>query len=103
MLPTGDHLARMGKVEASNCLYSTAHLSTCSYRLMTCMSMSSYLPGITADELVALKFKVSESLELPLVLLLSSCPSYIGQMGRNAGLEVCRAELLAKLVLLRDT
>ena len=116
LLPTRDRLARMGKVQCSNCLHcddipdSTSHLLTCSYnsevstRLMNCMT--SYLPDITTDDLVVLKFRVTESLELPLVWLISSCLSYIWdqrQLGRIPRLEACRAELLAKLMLLRDT
>ena len=116
ILPTRDRLARMKKIQTSNCLYcddvpdSTAHLLTCnlssevSERLLACIA--SYCPGITPQDIVLLNIEVSESLELPLVWLMSSCMCIIWEqrvLGKIARLEVCRAELLAKLMLLRDT
>ena len=116
ILPTRDRLARMKKIQTSNYLYyedvpdSTAHLLTCnlssevSERLLACIA--SYCPGITPQDIVLLNIEVSESLDLPLVWLMSSCMCIIWEqrvLGKIARLEVCRAELLAKLMLLRDT
>ena len=116
ILPTRDRLARMRKIPTSNCLHcedipdSTAHLLTCnlskevSDRLLACIT--SYCPGITPQDIVLLNIQVSESLELPLVWLMSASMCYIWEqrvLGKVASLEVCRAELLAKLMLLRDT
>ena len=116
LLPTRDRLARMRKIQSSSCLYcdeiadSTAHLLTCSHssevsdRLMNCLT--SYFPNISPEEIVILNIPVTESLELPVVWLLSTCMGYIWEqrvMGKMARLDICRAELLAKLMLLRNT
>ena len=116
LLPTRDRLARMRKVQSSSCIHcdgvtdSTEHLLTCtnstevSSRLLNCLS--SYFPNITPKNIVILDIPVSESLELPIIWLVSSCMSFIWEqrvMGKVARLEQCRAELFAKLMLLRDT
>ena len=116
LLPTRDRLERLGKVQSSSCLYcegipdSTEHLLTCSYssevtiRLQNCLS--TYLPLITPADVVRLNLPVSESLELPLTWLVSSCLTYVWDQrvaGKSARLDVCRAELFSKLMLLRDT
>ena len=49
---------------------------------------------------------VTESMQLPVAWLLATCLSYIWDQvvaGKMARLDTCRAELLAKLMLLRDT
>ena len=116
LLPTRDRLARMGKVLSSNCLHcdgipdSTAHLLTCSHssevstRLQQCIT--SYLPNCSPEDIVLLRIPVAESLELPIVWLVAICMNYIWEqrvMGKEARLDQCRAELLARLMLLRDT
>ena len=116
LLPTRDRLARMGKVQDSSCLYcgeadSTVHLLSCTLsaevapRLLQCIS--THVPGITPADIVILNFPpLSESVELPVVWMVVSCLTYIWEqrvMGRVATLEACRAELWAKLMLLRDT
>ena len=116
LLPTRDRLARMGKAQSSNCLHcdgvsdSTEHLLTCgqsrevSTRLMNCLT--SYFPNISPADVVILNIPATESLELPAVWLVSTCLGYIWDqrvMGKMARLDICRAELLAKLLLLRDT
>ena len=115
LLPTRDRLARMGKAQSSNCLHcdgvsdSTEHLLTCSQsrevstRLMNCLT--SYFPNISPADVVILNIPATESLELPAVWLVSTCFGYIWDqrvMGKMARLDICRAELLAKLLLLRD-
>ena len=68
--------------------------------------VSSYLPTVTPVDLVHFNFPVSESLELPIAWLASTCMGYIWDQrvqGKQARLEPCRAELLAKVRLLRDT
>ena len=116
LLPTRDRLARMGKVQSSICLHcdgipdSTVHLITCSYssevtsRLQNCLA--SYLPGTTPQDITRLNLAVPDSLRLPLTWLVSSCLLYVWEQrssGKAARLDVCRAELLSKLMLLRDT
>ena len=116
LLPTRDRLARIGKVQSSNCIFcdgipdSTEHLLTCSHssevsiRLITCLT--SYFPAISTADIVMLNIPVTESMELPVVWLVSICLGLIWDqrvLGKIARLEHCRAELLAKLMLLRDT
>ena len=116
LLPTRDRLARIGKIGSSNCLYcpelpdSTTHLLACtlssevSTPLVNCLS--SYSPNITHEDIVLLNIQTTESLELPLAWLVSTCVSFIWEQrvqGKQARLETCRAELLAKMMLLRDT
>ena len=116
LLPTRERLTRLGKVQSSTCLYcegitdSTEHLLTCSHslevteRLQNCIN--TYLPLTTPADVVRLNLPVSESLELPLTWLVSSCLSFVWDQrvaGKIARLDVCRAELQSKLMLLRDT
>ena len=72
--------------------------------LVNCLS--SYFPTITHEDIVLLNIQTTESLELPLAWLVSTCISFIWEQrvqGKQARLETCRAELLAKVMLLRDT
>ena len=116
LLPTRDRLARIGKTQSSNCLHcygvpdSTAHLLTCSHssevsnRLL--QYITSILPTTTPSDIVLLNIPVTESLELPAVWLVATCMTYIWEqrvLGKKARLDQCRAEILAKLMLLRDT
>ena len=116
LLPTRDRLARMGKVQDNNCVHcgeadSTVHLLSCSLsgqvapRLLQCLT--NHVPGITPTDIVLLRFPpLSQSVELPVVWLVISCLTFIWDqrvLGRVANLESCRAELLAKLMLLSDT
>ena len=116
ILPTRDRLARIGKVQSSNCQYcdqipdSTVHLLTCNYstevttRLQNCLA--TYLPGITPQDITRLHLPVSESLQLSLTWLISTCLMYVWEQriaGKAARLDVCRAELFSRLMLLRDT
>ena len=64
------------------------------------------LPAITPANIVIMNLPVTESMELPIAWLLTTCLSYIWDQrvaGKMARLDTCRAELLAKLMLLRDT
>ena len=116
ILPTRDRLARIGKIMSSSCLHcegmtdSTDHILACTLSaevanpLWNCIS--SYFPTVTPVDLVHFNFPVSESLELPIAWLVSTCMGYIWDQrvqGKQARLEPCRAELLAKVRLLRDT
>ena len=116
LLPTRDRLARIGKIASSNCLHcqdvpdSTAHLLACtlcsevSNPLVNCLS--SYFPNITLDDIVHFNIPATESLELPMAWLVSTCIGYIWEQrvqGKQARLDTCRAELLAKVMMLRDT
>ena len=116
ILPTRERLARIGKVQSSLCLYcdgqldSTAHLLACtrhaevSTPFLSCLR--TYCPDITTEDIVILNIQCSESLELPLAWLVSTCLIIIWEAkstGKCARLDSCRAELLAKVRLLRST
>ena len=116
LLPTRERLARLGRIQSSDCLYcegvmdSTAHLLACTLsrevteRLQNCIS--SYLPHSTPNDIVRLNLPVSDSLELPLTWLVSTCLSHVWDQrsaGKISRLDICRAELFSKLMLLRDT
>ena len=63
--------------------------------------LTTHFPAITPPNI-----PVTESMELPVAWLLATCLSYIWDqvvVGKMARLDTCRAELLAKLMLLRDT
>ena len=104
LLPTRERLHRIGKIQSSSCLYcndipdTTAHLLSCtlssqvSTSLVNCLR--NYQPAITFEEITLLKIPVSESLELPLSWLTSTCLSYIWEkrvQGKQAMLDECRA------------
>ena len=115
ILPTRDRLSRIGKIASSSCLYcegisdSTAHLLSCtlsaevSTPLWTCLR--SYFPDVSPIDIVHFNIPVSESLELPISWLVSTCMNFIWDQrvqGEEARFVTCRAELLAKVRLLTD-
>ena len=116
LLPTRDNLARLRKVIPSDCLYcegtsdTPAHLLSCtmsnqvSSPLTRCIR--TYFPNIPPEDIVILKIPTTESLDLPISWLLASCLGYIWQervLDKQANLEVCRAELLGSLAVLKST
>ena len=116
LLPTRDRLARIGKVQSSSCIYcpgvvdSTAHLLTCSLSsevsnpLLQCLS--SYFPTVSPLDITVLNISTTESLELPVVWLISTCLGYIWEervLGKKAKLSNFRADMVARLRLLKDT
>ena len=115
ILPTRDRLARLRKVNSSDCLYceetsdTPAHLLSCimssqvSSPLLRCIR--TYFPNIPPEDIVILNIPTTESLDLPMSWLLASCLDYIWQqrvLGKQAKLEVCRAELLGSLEVLKS-
>ena len=116
LLPTRDRLARLRKVSSSDCLYcegtpdTPVHLLACtmssqvSSPLLRCIR--AYFPNIPPEDIVIMKIPTTESMDLPLSWLLASCLGYIWQervLGKQAKLEVCRAELLGSLEVLKST
>ena len=68
--------------------------------------LTSYFPGTTPADVLRLNFDVTESVEMPTVWLVSTCLAYVWEqrvLGKVARLDTCRAELFAKVMLLRDT
>ena len=61
---------------------------------------------MAAGDLTTLNFNTTEAMELPATWLIATCLGYVWQermAGRIARLIACRAELLAKLALLKST
>ena len=107
LLPTRERLQRMRKVNSSDCIHcqgivdTTEHLLTCSKSihvsspLLACIR--NYFPNIAVQDIVILNIPTQESLDLPISWLLASCLGYIWKervQGKQASLQVCRAELL---------
>ena len=116
LLPTRERLARLGKAQTSACQYcdcgnaNTVHLLLCplgaevTQPLLRCLASNS--ENSNPLDLVLLNISTSESLQLPLVWLLSTCLKYIWEersAGRTARLVNCRAELKARLLVLKHT
>ena len=116
LLPTRARLARLGKIQTDACLHcngepdTTAHLLTCTFSLevsnplLNCLR--SYIDNITPEDIVVFNIPVQESLELPVAWLVSTCLGSVWSdrmSGKPASLVACRAELMAKVNLLKDT
>ena len=64
------------------------------------------MPNISTNDIVSLKVPVQESLELPVAWLIASCLGHIWQervQGKQAAIEVCKANLTSNLTVLRST
>ena len=109
-------LARVGKVQSPACTFceaqedNLAHLLTCiqgsevTYPLVRCLAEQD--GNISPQNLVLLNISVSESMELPVVWLLSTCLMMVWEervAGRIARLNPCKAELEARLIVLKHT
>ena len=116
LLPTRERLARVGKVQSPACTFceaqedNLAHLLTCiqgsevTYPLVRCLAEQD--GNISPQNLVLLNISVSESMELPVVWLLSTCLMMVWEervAGRIARLNPCKAELEARLIVLKHT
>ena len=116
LLPNRDRLARIGKVDSSTSTFcnafpdTTAHLLTCTQSsevggpLLQCLA--SYTPRITPEDIVLLNFPSSESQDLPFAWIISTSLNFIwGErvLGKQARLDVYRAEMVGKLNMLKST
>ena len=116
LLPNRERLARIGKAETSTCTFcnaapdTTAHLLTCTQSaevggpLLQCLA--SFHPRITSEDIVLFNFPSSESQDLPLAWIVSTSLNFIWEermLGRQARLDVYRAEMMAKLNMLKGT
>ena len=108
LLPTRERLARLGKVQSPSCLFceaeedNTSHLLSCpqglavSAPLLRCLAV--HVPNITPQNIILMTIPSTESMELPLIWLVSSCLMMIWeerQAGWVAYLVRCQAELQA--------
>ena len=116
ILPTRERLHRCGKAPSPACLFCDVQVDTLDH-VLACpqseevatpllASLSSQVDHLTVQDIMVLNIKTTESWELPAAWLLSVCLTYIWEQrmsGKPAKLEACRAELLAKIALLRCT
>ena len=91
LLPTRERLARVGKAPSAVCTFcqdpddNTAHLMTCTQGaeittpLRRCLE--DHTDIMSSQDAVLLNFTTTESMELPLVWLLSSCLMLVGLQG----------------------
>ena len=116
LLPTRERLSRIGKVPSPACSFcsapedNTAHLLTCTQGsavtspLLICLSDHS--EDATPDNVVLLNLPTSESMELPVAWVVSTCLIMVWEdrvAGRVARLATCQAELKARLLVLKHT
>ena len=86
------------------------HLVTCQYSTAVTTPLLQFLisqdSSISPGDIITLNIKTTESMELPAVWLISTCLILVWEeriLGRRASLETCRAELKAKVELLKCT
>ena len=116
LLPTKERLHRSGKTPSPSCIFCNApqdtleHLLTCPHStevtapLLACLA--SQVDNLTPQDIIHLNIHTPESWELPAVWLVSTCLMFVWEerlAGRRARLDNCRAELLARIALLRST
>ena len=116
LLPTKERLARIGKVASPACIFcqahedNTLHLLSCTQGsevtspLLRCLA--DHVSNFTHQNLILLNISLSESMELPVTWLLSTCLMMVWEeraAGRTARLTTCQAELQARLIVLKHT
>ena len=116
LLPTRERLARIGKVQSPHCTFcsapedNTAHLLSCTQAtavtspLLRCLTDHSEYA--TPENVVLLNIATSESMELPVAWLVSTCLMMVWEdrvAGKVARLSTCQAELQARLLVLKHT
>ena len=116
LLPTRERLHRTRKSPTPSCSFCNdpediaEHLFSCPQSiavtnpLLDCLS--SQVDNLTCKEIIQMNIKTSESWEHPAAWLVSTCLKYVWEermSGKVARLDVCRAELLARVALLKKT
>ena len=116
LLPTRERLHRLGKIPSPSCRFcnheqdTTEHLLSCPISsevvtpLVSCLS--SQTNNLTNEDIILSSIHTSESWELPAMWLTSTCLSLLWEdrvKGISTSIGRLRAELLAKVALLRDT
>ena len=116
LLPTRERLHRTRKSPIPACSFCNEpedileHLFSCPQSTdvtnppFSCLS--SQVDILTFRDVIQMNIETTESWEHPAAWLISTCLKYVWeerQSGRRARLEMCRAELLARLALLRCT
>ena len=117
ILPTRQRLARLGKAQSPLCTLCEDQVDTLAHHLLTCPQtsevssplmrcLSSYWDNITPEQVILLDMTCTESQELPVVWLISTCLKLIWEertAGRRPRLAHCQAELKARLLILKHT
>ena len=116
LLPTRERLHRIGKSPSPLCSFCNGqddtpdHLFSCPQSmeittpLLACLS--SQTENLTPKDVTEMRFKTSESWELPAAWLVSTCLGMVWDdrlAGRATTLISCRADILARVALLRRT
>ena len=113
LLPTRERLARIGKINSSDCLHCplpTTHLLSCQLStevatpLLACLR--SFHPNVSSEDITIFNIETPEPMLLPIAWLISTCLAYIWEernKGKPALLSGLKAVLLSKINLLRDT
>ena len=116
LLPNRERLTRVGKIQSAACTFclhpedDTAHLFSCTQGaeittpLLRCLS--DHAGMITPQNVAMLNLTTAESMELPVVWLVSTCMMMVWEdrvAGRTARLVNCQAELEARLLILKHT
>ena len=116
LIPTKERQHRCGKVATPSCSFcndpedNLEHIFSCHQRneLTNPLfnSISCQVDGLTTKDIIVMNIRPSESWELPAAWLVATCLEIVW-MDRKAGnisrLETGRAELLARIALLRST
>ena len=116
LLPTQERLARLGKKPSPACTFcaaqvdNNAHLLTCPQGLEVTGPLTRFLQAhvesATPENIVILNLPTSDSLELPVAWLVSSCLMMVWQdrlANKVSRLTSCQAELQARLLVLKHT
>ena len=117
LLVTRERLHRLRKAPTPYCthcpgemvddrihLFHCIHTKEVTSRLLS--AVTSYLPAVTASDIINLSLPVTESLELPLTWIVSVCLSFAWEervAGRTACHTIAKAEMMARIAILKET
>ena len=114
LLPTRERLFRIGRVQSPSCFFcnhqddTLIHLLSCQQAtevttpLLACIQSQDR--SVTPVDIISLNIVTSEAMELPIAWLIATCLQHTWEArlgGKVAKLEQLRAELLARLSLLK--
>ena len=117
VLPTRHRFAMLGKAQSPLCTICDDQVDTLAHHLLTCPQtaevssplmrcLSTYLENINPEQVILLDIPCTESQELPVVWLISTCLKLIWEertAGKRPRLVHCQAELKARLLILKHT
>ena len=116
LLPTRERQHRCGRSPSPACTFcgdpqdTTLHLFSCpqSTQVTTPLleSLSDHIDNITPGSIVKLDIRAPESWDLPAVWLVATCLQFIWEnriSGKVATRSACKAELTARLAILKET